>query len=483
MQRIPDPRRAPFRKRVEWFFSGIARIGETYRLAKLSRRAIEEDAQRAAALEDDLAHRLDAASDAADHRLYALSEEVDAKLDALDARRAEDAAQRIDAARDDLGHRLAAAAEHATAHADSAVAALGQRIEGEIAGRLAALEGAVGIGHDGAETLRARLDRLEARLDDRLGEIERRVDARLDATAGRLAETRARFAAETALAARGLTDLGRRLDLLRRSPPPAPEPAEGRDLEDHGLEALLDAFYNRLEDRFRGSREEIMRRLAVYLPAAEAAARRTGGAVLDLGCGRGEWLELLGRRGVTARGVDLNPVQIQEARAEGLDATLDDACDYLAREADGSLAMVTAHHLVEHLPFRTTAWIAREALAKLAPGGLLVFETPNPANLLVGAKSFHMDPTHRRPLPAEVLSTLLDTVGYHPVETRAMHPHERLAEFERERRLDPEIAGLLFGPQDLAVIATKPDPAGAASGGTGSGGSEPTIFDPIPAGS
>jgi O-antigen chain-terminating methyltransferase len=136
--------------------------------------------------------------------------------------------------------------------------------------------------------------------------------------------------------------------------------------------------------------------------------------------------------------------------------TLGDACAHLAGQPDGSLAMVTAHHLVEHLPFRTVAWIAREAMAKLAPGGLLLFETPNPNTLLVGARSFHMDPTHLKPLPAEVLGVLLDTVGYHPVETRFLHPHEKLDVFFRERRIDQEVAGLLFGPQDLCVIATKP---------------------------
>jgi O-antigen chain-terminating methyltransferase len=163
--------------------------------------------------------------------------------------------------------------------------------------------------------------------------------------------------------------------------------------------------------------------------------------------------------------VELNPVQAGEARAEGLDVLEGDACAHLASVPDGSLAMVTAHHLVEHLPFRTVAWIAREALAKLAPGGLLLFETPNPNSLLVGARSFHMDPTHLRPLPAEVLETLLDTVGFHPVETRFMHPHEKLGTFDRERRLDPEIAGLIFGPQDLAVIATRPDPGARPDAG------------------
>ena len=275
-------------------------------------------------------------------------------------------------------------------------------------------------------------------LDAQRGEATRRLDAMED---------------DRAVTQRAISDLARRVDALRHGLPRPPEP---EDPPEEGLDALLDAFYNRLEARYRGGREEIMRRLRVYLADAEAAHEATGKPILDLGCGRGEWLELLQARGIPASGVDLNPVQAEEAQALGLDVSLGDACKHLSEQADGSLGMITAHHLVEHLPFRTVAWIAREALAKLAPGGILLLETPNPGNILVGAKTFHMDPTHLRPLPGEVLEALLDTVGFRPVEIRALHPHERRAAFSSGSRLDPEIAELMFGPQDTAALAIKP---------------------------
>lgn len=332
-----------------------------------------------------------------------------------------------------------------------------------------------GLSAEKLDAVRQHLDRLEQHvagiekvIDSGLGgqidALGRRIDGRIDALDERLEAVRRKLVAEQALAARSYTDMSRRVDLLRHHPPAAAAPAAEAEAAPaapapsaEGLQSLIDAFYNRLEDRYRGSREEIKRRLLKYIPDAESAAQRCGGLpVLDIGCGRGEWLELLAEHGLKATGVDLNPVQIEEARAAGLDVHQGDAIAWLGKAADASFSMITAHHLVEHLPFETVVWIAREALRVLAPGGVLLFETPNPRNILVSTTGFHMDPTHIRPLPAEVLSTLFDTIGFHPVESRFLHPHEKLPVFLAERRLDPELANLFFGPQDHAVLGTRP---------------------------
>lgn len=311
--------------------------------------------------------------------------------------------------------------------------------------------------------IKEQIAAVEQRLEERVGGVSGHVEAvneRVDALGDRLNGFRQNVSAEQALITRAYSDLSRRVDLLRHQRAAAAEPevaAAPAARTDDGLQSLIDAFYNRLEDRYRGSREEIKRRLLKYIPDAESAAQRCGGLpVLDIGCGRGEWLELLAGHGLKATGVDLNPVQIEEARAAGLDVHQGDAIAWLAEAADASVSMITAHHLVEHLPFETVAWMTREALRVLAPGGILLFETPNPRNLLVSTTGFHMDPTHIRPLPAEVLATLFDTVGFHPVESRFLHPHERLPAFLDGGRLDPEIAMLFFGPQDHAVIGTRP---------------------------
>ncbi|WP_292294418.1 class I SAM-dependent methyltransferase [Marivita sp.] len=270
---------------------------------------------------------------------------------------------------------------------------------------------------------------------------------------------------ETSLLARVFADLSRRVDQIGQRSGAASEdlsaPATQIDLPaSEGFEAFKDSFYHRLENRYRGSVEEIADRLRIYLPDVEAAVMRSGGKpVMDIGCGRGEWLGLLKRAGIDGFGVDTNAVQIEAAKEQGLDVRLGDALKALAEMEDNSLSMISAHHLVEHLPFDAVAWIAREALRVLAPGGILLFETPHTRNVLVGATTFHTDPTHLKPMPEQVLTVLFDTAGFDPVEVRALNPHARFHEFLNTPDFNDELAFLLFGPQDLAVLGTKPAPA------------------------
>lgn len=270
-----------------------------------------------------------------------------------------------------------------------------------------------------------------------------------------------------ATAARAISDLGRRLDLVMLHGLPAarddrnassdtgPVPSFSYDSE--GFRAFKDAFYHRLENRYRGSVAEITNRLRIYLPDVEAAVIRSGGKpAMDIGCGRGEWLALMREVNIKAFGVDTNPVQIEAAQRAGLDVRLGDAVEMLAKAKDSSLSVLTAHHLVEHLPFDMVTMLVREAMRVLAPGGLLLFETPNTRNVLVGATTFHTDPTHIKPMPEQVLGVLFDTAGFDPVEIRHLHPHERLGEFLDKPDFNNELARLMFGPQDLAVLGIRP---------------------------
>jgi O-antigen chain-terminating methyltransferase len=325
--------------------------------------------------------------------------------------------------------------------------------------------------HDRIEALSAALEERHLPSMDQIDHLADRIDQQQDRAEAQARDlrteitTRMRAAqAETALLARLFSDLTRRIDRLApgtetadthlpaRAAAPVSLPASD------GFALFKDSFYHRLENRYRGAVEEITQRLSIYLPDVEAAYLRTGRKpAMDIGCGRGEWLGLLQEAGIDAFGVDTNEVQIQPAREAGLDVRQGDALAALAEMEDASLSVLTAHHLVEHLPFDAVAWITREAMRVLAPGGVLLFETPNTRNVLVGATTFHTDPTHLKPMPEQVLGVLFETAGFDPVDIRHLHPHDRMGEFLATPDFNDELAFLMFGPQDLAVLGTRPE--------------------------
>lgn len=217
-------------------------------------------------------------------------------------------------------------------------------------------------------------------------------------------------------------------------------------------------FYRAFEDRHRGSRELIAGRLRAYLPfirgLMEAVPGRGG---VDLGCGRGEWLELLAAEGFPCCGVDLDEGMLADCRARGLPAERGDAIEWLRSQADASLALVSAFHLVEHLPFNLLQTLVIEAKRVLAPSGLLILETQNPENLAVATDWFYLDPTHVRPLPPSLLSFLAEFHGFVRVRVlRLQHdPVLMSADWIGARNL------LEGASPDYAVIAqiTGQDPA------------------------
>ncbi len=172
-------------------------------------------------------------------------------------------------------------------------------------------------------------------------------------------------------------------------------------------------FYKAFEDRFRGSRESIKERLKVYLPLIEPLTQLSPEPVaLDLGCGRGEWLELLEENGFGAVGVDQDPQMLQSARDRGLRVYQDDAIDYLKTSPEDAAVLISGFHIAEHLPFEVLMELVTQSLRVLRPGGLLILETPNPENIAVGSNTFYTDPTHERPLPPSLLSFLPEYAGF-----------------------------------------------------------------------
>lgn len=174
-----------------------------------------------------------------------------------------------------------------------------------------------------------------------------------------------------------------------------------------------DNFYKSFEDRYRGSRELITQRLEAYLPfLAPLKGLYQDYPVLDLGCGRGEWLELLSREGYAPSGVDLDDGMLEVCRTLKLPARKEDALSALKQLDDDSLVAVTGFHIAEHIPFPVLQELVAEALRVLRPAGLLILETPNAESVVVGTNSFYLDPTHERPLPNLLLSFLTEHSGF-----------------------------------------------------------------------
>lgn len=217
------------------------------------------------------------------------------------------------------------------------------------------------------------------------------------------------------------------------------------------------AIYADFTEHFRGSTAEVSAKLEGYLPDVHRLAGP--GGVVDLGCGRGEWLTLLRAAGVAARGVDTNPAFVAAGRARGLDMELGDALGYLEALPPDSLDMVTAFHVIEHLATEDLLALLEAARGALRPGGCLLLETPNPTNLVMAACDFYNDPTHRSPLPPALTEYLVSTQGFGDVEVRPLHPKTSPMRPTRDEGagtpLHELVAQALFGPQDYAVLGYK----------------------------
>jgi SAM-dependent methyltransferase len=210
-------------------------------------------------------------------------------------------------------------------------------------------------------------------------------------------------------------------------------------------------------DTFRGDRAEILDRVVEYLPLLQDSC-----PVLDLGCGRGELLEVLRDHGIESRGVDSDAAMVQACRRLGLAVEQAEALAELRAVPPQSLGAVTAVHLAEHLG--SAGWMVLVDLAAraLRPGGLLLIECPNPESLRVGANLFWVDPTHRVPVHPDAMGFVARAVGLRVVEIRRLRPfpsEQRLADPhqpEPVRALAERLDAWLSGPRDFLLIARKP---------------------------
>lgn len=229
--------------------------------------------------------------------------------------------------------------------------------------------------------------------------------------------------------------------------------------------SVLTLSRQRLFDwRERGSYEHVLDKLSMYRPYIEGHA-----PLLDLGCGRGEFLDLARQAGISAYGVDLSDESIADAHARGFDVRHEDLFEHLRTVAAESLGAVVSSQVVEHLPAERLSELFDLISRVLRSGGICIIETPNPATFATHVQSFWRDPTHIRPVPAEALKFWAKTSGLavdrilYSAQVPAADRLQKVPDPEGEsavvlafNRLVEQLNELLYGYQDYALIATKP---------------------------
>ncbi len=224
--------------------------------------------------------------------------------------------------------------------------------------------------------------------------------------------------------------------------------------------------YVAFEMRHRGPEDLIKERQKVYL----SYFKGKGAPIMDIGCGRGEFLELLEEIGEEAIGVELNREMVELCLKKGLDVHYSEGLSFLENLPDSSLGGILSAHLIEHLELPQIKKLIELAYKKLIPGGYLVIETPNPQCLSTFSGPFYLDITHIRPIHPEALSHLLDTYGFLEVHTKFLSPFPDEAKLEEIPYVDFEewdrivdkininirkLNGLLYTYQDYAVIGRR----------------------------
>jgi 2-polyprenyl-3-methyl-5-hydroxy-6-metoxy-1,4-benzoquinol methylase len=206
----------------------------------------------------------------------------------------------------------------------------------------------------------------------------------------------------------------------------------------------MDKFYKALEEKFRGNKKNIKDKLKIYLPILNLIDKNK--KIIDIGCGRGEFLELLKENGYkNLTGIDTNKEMLNEIKYKEIQIFTDDGIEFLKKQPFKSAGVISSFHMIEHIEFEKVLTLIKEAFRVLDDNGILILETPNPENLKVASENFYLDYTHIKPIPMELLKFTVEFAGFEARILRLNH-----------QKIGNSIKDIIYGVSpDYAVIGFK----------------------------
>jgi O-antigen chain-terminating methyltransferase len=226
-----------------------------------------------------------------------------------------------------------------------------------------------------------------------------------------------------------------------------PKPAAA-NIAPAGIHALPGLDYTRFTERFRGDEAYVRANLEFYKPYF--AGREN---VLDIGCGRGEFLEAMGEQAVAARGIDLDEESVALCKHKGLSSERADLFEYLSSQPDEEFDGIMSSQVVEHLDPQLLPRMVQLCGMKIRRGGVIAIETPNPECLAIFATHFYLDPTHTRPVPHQLLAFYLEEAGFGQIEVHPLSP--AIDSMPELAELPENFRKRFFGGLDYAIAARK----------------------------
>lgn len=206
--------------------------------------------------------------------------------------------------------------------------------------------------------------------------------------------------------------------------------------------------YSRFAERFRGSEDYVRSNQEIYRPYFAACTN-----VLDIGCGRGEFLEMMRELNVPARGIDLSEESVAQCRQKGLTADVADLFELLPSLPEGEFDGIFCSQVAEHLQPASLPEMVRLCASRLRRGGILAIETPNPECLAIFATHFYLDPTHTRPVPHELLAFYMEEAGVGGIQLHRLSP--AVDTMPELAELPENLRKRFFGSLDYAITGVK----------------------------